>query len=1362
VNNQLSLSTISKMVSSGKMKTNIIMLIWVCQFVLSFCIESRSQEIRFKTLTVNDGLTQNDVSCIFQDSFGFIWIGTYDGLNRFDGLNIKNFSSKTDNEESLSSNRITCLFEDSQKRLWIGTDGSGLNYFSLISEKFIRVDTPPEFNLIHSIAENSNGDIFIAANNGVLKIVENKKPSLEIVQLPITGLSIRKVLTTSDNSIYFGTNQGIWVWRDSTCIQLKENKNVLFSDLIEDKDHKIWAAGYQKLCVIQNQDEKIAVQNAEDFETMDIRALCKTQNGDIWIGTLNSGLFELDISAYKIKNKYTSSPTEERSLLSNTVLSLFLDDTNTLWIGNRQGLCFTSLSNKKFYSLPIAELKKISIRPLIRNLDIDGSDIFIASQNNGCFLYSLETMQICRVTSENEILANNFCKISDRMYIAASDGVYVQTTNNLSFSKLSFNSGQRPADNQNVHVICEDAYGNIYFGTEEGLIIQKKDLTHWIHDEYEQASVLRGKRIFSLYHDKAGNCVWVGTISEGLFKLNLTDSGDYLSIESFKQSMQNNYYIASNTIWCFYKDDENTLWVGTDAGLLMKSEKSGKFVQIKTDGVLDKKIVGIEKDGDGNLWLANSQGLICFNPLQNKVRNYTYEDGLNSSTLTEAVGKTANGVLFFGSINGINYFKPSEIKVNPYEANVAISDFRVHNKSIIPDQTYWGSMILDKSINMMKEIKLNYRQNDFIFEFAGTNYANASENMFQYKLEGYDTEWIYTNGTHRFAPYSNLKSGTYTLWINAANHDGIWSDTPKTLTINILPPPWLSGWAYLIYFLFSGSILWSFIYFMRNKQKLKHQIELDIVERKKDKEINELKLTFFTDIAHEFKTPLSLIIGPLNDLTESKITNKQRDFCYYIVSRNVKRLMFLVNQLLDFRKINADKNILKVSENDLALFLKQTTEAFLWQAESEEINFNIIIPDSLECFFDKDIIEKVIYNLLSNAFKFTPKNGIVEIELKQIWKKNKQIATITIKDSGRGIPDNQKALIFERYVHGKDRSSSGIGLHLSYQLIQAHKGEINVADSYYGGAEFIVNIPVSKSYYNLEDFFETADSKIPGGEALVEFDKPKKEIAEERERILIVEDDHDLRAYLKNCLQQQYSTFEAVNGLEGIEQAKMHLPDIIISDVMMPEMDGIEMCRNLRKNNLTSHIPILMLTAMTDDEHIKKGLEAGAWDYITKPFNTHALLKKIDNIIETRNNFKEFLINQHVTLDIKKHYAPFDQRLITKIAEIVEKNISNSDFSVENLASEIGLSRMQLHRKLKTLVGQSTTSFIIKIKMRHAKNMFDLGCDRINEAMDAVGISSYSYFYTSFKKVIGKTAKEYISEIKSHNHSELPKVITNG
>ena len=1327
-----------------------ILALWIILIISPFIFDNyvSAQDLQFNTLTVNDGLTQHDVSCIMQDSYGFIWVGTYDGLNRYDGLKILNFSHKTNDIESLSSNRIISLFEDSKKRIWIGTDGNGLNYYSLITEKFVRVETPPGFNLINNITENVNGDIYIATGNGLLQIIEAEKPRAEIVQLPLTGLHINKILITTDNSIFFATNNGIWMWKNNVCAQIKEIENEQFSDLLEDKNHNIWVGGYEKLNVIKHQQNNIIVDDVDILSKMDIRALCKSNDGNIWVGTLNSGLFKIDASNYKIENIYSSNSLEDRSLLSNTVLSLFLDNSNTLWIGNRKGLCYANLSQKKFKRISFEGTTKLLRDVNISTLMLDDDYLYFGVQNKGCFQHSFKNNETQKLNVDINFDPLCLTEIQETIYIGSDIGLFLKSDKEFRFKQDKLITKHDPVFPLEVSSICEDGNGQIYFGTFQGLIVRNNDKTDWIHYLYPQTEFLRGKRIFSSLYDKDANCVWIGTISNGLFKLNLTKEGGFISCEVYNESMQNNYHIANNTIWCFMKGKDGTLWIGTDAGLLRKSKESNKFSHVAIEGIVDRKIMGILEDDEKNLWLTNSQGLIRFDIAKNVVRRYTSKDGLQSSTFTEATGKDKDGKLFFGSIKGINYFNPLEIIDSPNETDVAISDFKIHNISISPEKSYFGRKVLEKSINLTKELTLNYKQNNFLFELTGTNYANAYENMFKYKLEGYDTEWMYISGNQRFVTYSNLKAGNYTFYTDSANNDGIWNGTPKKINIKILPAPWFSLWAYALYFILIAGVVLGFIFFLNNRQKLKHQIELENIQHNKDQEINELKLTFFTDIAHEFKTPLSLVIGPLNDLMESALSKENQEFCFQIVKRNTKRMMFLVNQLLDFRKINADLNILKVSINDLAEFTRETTKVFLWEARTKEINFNIITPDSFECYFDKDIIEKVLYNLLSNAFKFTPNNGVIEIEIKPIWKGNRKIANIIIRDSGKGISNKDKIRVFERYFHGKDRSSSGIGLHLSYQLIRAHKGDINVTDSNYSGAEFIVTIPVSEQDYQSNEFssLEKANNSII--DVLGDFDDLKKESSEERESILIVEDDHDLRAYLKNSLQARYTILEASHGLEGVEQAMNTLPDIIISDVMMPEMDGIEMCTALKRNIKTSHIPILMLTAKTDVEHIKIGLEAGAWDYITKPFNTHALHQKIVNILNTRNKFREFLLTQNITIEVKNHYSSFDQNLIAKISKIVEDNINNPEFSTTDFAKEIGLSRMQLHRKMKTLFGQTTTSFINNIKMQYAAKMFNEGCDRVQEAMVAVGINSYTHFNHIFKKHHRKTATKYISDLK--------------
>ncbi len=604
-----------------------ILILWLILYISAFAFNNylHAQELQFKTLTVNDGLTQHDVSCIIQDSHGFIWVGTYDGLNRYDGFKVLNFSHETGDIGSLSSNRIISLFEDSKKRIWIGTDGNGLNYYSLITEKFVRVDTPPGFNLINDISENGNGEIYIATGNGLLKIIDDEEiPRTEIVQLPLTGLSINKILITTDNSYYFATNIGIWMWKNNNCIQLKEIENEQYSELIEDKNHNILAGGYRSLVVIKHQDSTIVVDEIDTFSDKVVSSLCKSNDGNIWIGTLNSGLFKLDVSNYDIEQNYTTSFFEERSLLSNTVLSLFLDNTNTLWIGNRQGLCYTNLSQKKFNSIPLEGSTKLLQNVNISTLMLDDDDLYYGVQNKGCFQYSLKKNETQRINTEFNFDPLCLTKIKETVYIGSDMGLFLKDKNELILRQDKLITNHDPVFPLQVFSISNDGNGHIYFGTLTGLIVRNGVNTDWIHYLYPQTEILRGKRIFSLLYDKDASCIWIGTISDGLYKLNLTDEGDFISLEVYKESMQNGYHIANNTIWCFFKSKDGALWIGTDAGLLRKPKDSNIISQISVEGIVDRKIMGILEDDQNNLWLTNSQGLIRFDTNTSNVRRYTY------------------------------------------------------------------------------------------------------------------------------------------------------------------------------------------------------------------------------------------------------------------------------------------------------------------------------------------------------------------------------------------------------------------------------------------------------------------------------------------------------------------------------------------------------------------------------------------------------------------------------------------------------------------------------------------------------------------------------------------------------------------
>ena len=1309
-------------------------------FITCIYFNTSAQQLQFKTLTVVDGLSQHDVSSIIQDSEGFIWIGTYDGLNRFDGYSVESFFHDT-NSSSLSSNRIISLLEDQKKRIWIGTDGYGLNYYSLNTGIITRVNVPNNYEIINDIVLNKEGDLLIATSVGLFKIIEKEESfSYEIIQSPLTGVNVKKIKILENGSIIFASEKGVWLKENNQFLLIEESEFIIFKTVLETSSGQVWVAGVDGLYQIIN-NKLVSRRNITDS---DILSMTEGTNNDIFISTFNNGLLRLNLNTLEIMRVNASNDANQLSINNNPLNTLFKDTANTLWLSNKNGLLYADLDTKRFETLPI--LRKGHIRTLFSR----DNDVYYGFQADKFYKYSFETNTNTLIKLSENAKAIKVDTLDGILYLATNEGLFrekVAKENEFEFVPIFEDSIKN--NSFIIRSFCKDIFGNQYFGTFKGLIYKTKNKTFWLHEKLENLEYFRNVRIFSLKFDYFKRCVWVGTISSGLFKINLDTLGNIISVENFSEQMTGSYKIPNKSIWSFFQDKEGSLYVGTDTGLLIKKLNENQFQPILATDIQNKKIMGIVEDESSNLWLTNSQGIIKYSPKTGQSIKYNYFDGLLTNTFTEGISKNSANQLFFGSISGINYFKSGELKHNSFSSQISFTNLLVNNNKVAVNENVLGAVLLNKRLNKTQNLTFNHQQNNFTIEFTSTNYSNVKVNKYRYKLQDYEGDWQVVENTKRFASYSNIPSGSYTFYVEATNPDGQWSNKIRTINIVIKPAPWNTWWAYLSYFLSVAAIGITIFYFWWNKEKLKNQIKLSDFKNEQEKEINEMKLIFFTDVAHEFKTPLSLIIGPLNDLIKGNISKEHKEFCFNILSRNTNRMMNLVNQLLDFRKINSNVNILKVSRNDLCLFVKETTKSFFWQAKNAEINFNIISPDSYYCHFDRDIVEKVIYNLLSNAFKYTPSKGTIEVELKPTWKEEIEYFIIIIKDSGKGISQMDKKKIFQRHFHGKERSSSGIGLHLTSTLIKAHKGEINVLNSSLGGTEFMITLPVSSKSYSEEEYltkddmpYHLSDNYVPG---------EVYEIVEEesdKEKILIVEDDYDLRKYLKYILMNDYIVIEAVNGKEGLEIALHKIPDIIISDVMMPEMDGIEMCKKIKKNILISHIPVLMLTAKTGDEFYNKGLKVGAWDYIAKPFNSYQLLQKVNNIVETRNNFRK-LLTKGQSDKVDNHYVSYDQKFVLKVISIIERKIIEPTFSVEELSEEIGLSRMQLHRKLKALIGKSTTTFINTIRIEKAIKMFDNGCDRVQDAMDAVGISSYAHFNNLFKEEKGTTPRKYIEQIKN-------------
>ncbi|MFN3755409.1 MAG: response regulator [Flavobacterium sp.] len=1300
-----------------------------------------SQRLHFNSLSVQDGLSQNDVSSIIQDSEGFIWMGTYDGLNRFDGYRIENIFHNNEDNSSLSSNRIQCLYEDNQKRLWIGTDGYGLNYYNLIDGKIKRVLLPVNYRIVNDIKQNSQGEILLATTQGLVKVLEKNKTFVaEILQTPLTGFNVRKLKQLKDGSNIYATSNGVWISNQKEYKLIEGSDQLAFRGIAE-VGNSTWVAGTKGLYEIV-QDKLIPV---ESFQNINILSVVHGVGNDLWVSTFNNGLLNYDTKTKKKSVAETFNDNYQYSLSNNSLNFVYKDETNTLWVSNKIGVLYTNLDNKKFKSLPLP-LKKH-----VRTIFTTNDYAIYGYQGDKFYKFIFKTQ-----TSEPIILPENskpfkVDTLHGKVHLATTNGFFKESNleKNL-FVRVPIFDDIQKEDDMIITSFCKDSNGNEYYGTFKGLILRSKKGAAFINEHYENLESFRGVRVFTLKYDSFSNCIWVGTISDGLFKINISKNGTVQSIERYNEQMIGSYNIPNNSIWCFHQKADGSMYIGTDTGLLVKEKHKEKIQSVLVDNIQNQKIPGVISDDFGNLWLNNSRGIIKYNPKDGQTKKFNSNDGLLTNTFTEAISKNSNGELFFGSILGVNYFKYDELFDNKFPSKVSFTRLIVNNQMVQVNQELFGSVLIAKTLNNTDEIDIHHQQNDFTIQFSSTNYANHKVNKYRYQLKNYDDNWVEVNNNSRFANYSNLPSGNYEFVVEATNSDGQWSGLQRSILFRVHPAPWNTWWAITLYLVLFSLIIFTIFYFWTNKEKLRTQMELSKLKNDQEKEINELKLVFFTDIAHEFKTPLSLIIGPIEDLMRGNISSQHREFCYHILSRNAHRMLNLIKQLLDFRKINSGVNILKVSRNDISTEIKHIVEYFAWEQKNSNIDLRIITPDCYYCHFDRDILEKVVFNILSNAFKYTPFGGIIEVEVKPTWKNDLEYVIVQIKDSGKGIKQEDRRKIFDRHFHGKERSSSGIGLHLSATLVNAHKGEITVTNSSYGGTEFMITLPVSSKAFTPEEYLFEEDmhpvietNYIPG-DIPEDLDELKKET---KEKILIVEDDYDLRKYLKNILLYDYQVIEASNGKEGFELCLKEIPDIIITDVMMPELDGVEMCKMIKKNILISHIPVLMLTAKTGDEFSKIGLEAGAWDYISKPFNSSQLLLKLKNIADTRNNFRQLIVNGSVE-KTENHFVSYDQKLVQNTKKIILSKISEQEFSAEFLAKELGLSRMQLHRKLNTLIGLSTTAFINKIRIQIAVQMFDNGCDRVQEAMDAVGISSSAHFVLLFKNEKGMNPSKYIEQIK--------------
>jgi signal transduction histidine kinase/ligand-binding sensor domain-containing protein/AraC-like DNA-binding protein len=1322
----------------------------------------------FNNPTDSNSLSGNNITEIACDKKGVIWAGTYgQGLNRIEKkgkteFTITRYQSNSAIQGCLSDNIINTLFIDKYDNLWVGT-GWGLNKLDRKNGRFETYQNHPNdnnslsHNAILTISEDSYGFIWVGTWNGLSRLDRTTGKCKRYYNNPSDPTSIsysiiKAIKEDIKGNLLIGTLNGLNRYHRETDdfyhFPVKTNddyslNNEFINCIATDKQGNVWIGtdlgGINIYNVYQNKFGHLAHDpNSKNSINNNTINSIYSESSSLWIGTAGSGLNRLETATGKYYH-YRNAPNNNRSLSGDYVSSIKRDKDNNLWIGTWG----------------------------------NGLNRLVSASGNGVFE---------RLTPENGWgnISNVFVSFihtdSGIFLIGGSSGLEIVDTKNKKFVQIANNAHWKNRIS-NVGCILKDKRGYFWIGTRNGLYCfpsykLKSTLTDADIKAYHKSpghtNSLPDDYIISLCEDKYGN-IWAGTYGNGISKL----------------QVQKN----SNVVFTNYNES---------------NELSNNVVY------------AIQEDANGNLWMSTDFGLSRFNILKQEFKNFYVSDGLQSNQFYwGSASKGVDGKLYFGGMKGINFFNPQNITDNSFVPKVTITDFKIFNKSVNVGTENNKKNILNTDISEASEVKFSYKENVFSFEFSALTYFQSQKINYAYKMVGVDKDWVIVPSSQRFANYTNLKGGTYTFLVKASNSDGVWSQTPTSLKIIITPPFWDTLWFKLLCTLSLVSLIVLYLryhtrFLIIQKRKLE-QIVKDRTEEiaiqkeqlaKQNKEIteqrdklidlnkrvqhvNQLKLRFFTNISHEFRTPLTLILGPVKKLLSSKPEPHETKEFLLVINRNAQRLLHLINQLLDFRKIETGKLELKVSKGDLGEFLNDIFSSFKQLAEQENISFTFNCEAcKTEQWFDREKIENILFNLLSNAFKYTHSKGKIRLSL--MFKKTEELkkwislkektdkevseissfAVIQVTDTGTGIPPEQISNIFKRFYQinvpeNIKRRGSGIGLSLTKELVAIHHGHISVESTMGKGSTFTVLIPYQKESFQLKEINiegiklskEVIEQRINYAEILTKdsSQNEKQKIkaptnSTDKQLILVAEDNLDLRNFITNSLSEDYSVLEAENGREAYEIAKTHNPAMIVSDVMMPEMDGLEFCSRIKNNLLTSHIPVILLTARSLVENWIEGLETGADDYIPKPFDFNLLKARIKNLIESREKLKKHFSGELLPEPSEIATTNADKEFLKKAMEIVEGNYQNPNFGVEEFVDKMCVSHSLLHKKLTAIINQSAGDYITSIRLKKSAALLRQSNKNINEVASEVGFNDPKYFSQKFKRYFGVLPSEYLKK----------------
>jgi signal transduction histidine kinase/ligand-binding sensor domain-containing protein/DNA-binding response OmpR family regulator len=1323
--------------------------------------------LSFDNFSQVDGLPNNQIQCIFQDSRGWIWLGTSQGLSRFDGYRFVNFIPDLTDTTSLSGNIVRVILEDSMGNLLIGTENGGLNVFDHKKEYFLHpYKNHPEFISrevsVNSITKDRDGNLYIGTDRNLLKI-DNKGTLTRINPLTINRQInfsfsfIRVVQFDETGNLWIGTTDGLLLYYPETNL-IEEVQVPLFNkqsseifDIFRDDDGLLWIGTYSNgvfICDPLTKSFKHLDLKPYFERTETVRTISKGILGDYWIGT-RGGLYVYSKNR-GVTSFYKHDERDERSLINNSILDIYHDTRGETWIGTRGGLNLLAKSKQVFRD-------------------------FSALPNDNHYLNS-------------NIIYTFWIDENGRIWIGTEDGgINILDTEKGTYEYITVKPNSTNSISQDcIKAFQEDGKGNLWIGTFWGgidvLNMKTGKIVHYQHSSDDQ-STLSDNRVYDLCMDSEGH-IWVATMS-GVDRFD-QKTGSFKHFPDLVRNKQVNW--ASNdsegNIWLctndeviiydpdnenifrypehtrsFMEDSEKRCWIATsDKGIALYSKENGPVKYYgENEGLSNNQALRILEDDNHYLWISTSNGLSKFDTKKEQFRNFTSKDGLRNDYFNYgAAYKSKSGELLFGGISGFNMFNPSDILAEDLNVPLLFTELRIFNKPVVIGDE--KDAILKQSISETSHLVLDYDQNVFTLEFAALDFINSSSNLYTYYLEGFDKAWNEPSST-RVATYTNLNPGDYTLRIKRILPGNPPSDNELVLKITIVPPFLMTWWFRGMIILLIVVLGYLLIRFIFNREKIKNELIFEKTKARNLHDLDMLKLRLFTNISHEIRTPLTLILGPLEKLISKKVEADEIPSHLELVYRNTKQLDRLINQLLDFRKLETGNLKLEITQDDMVSLVAEVVQSFQEYAREKQITLEFhTLKKKLVSLFDPDKIKTILNNLISNALKYTGEGGLVSVHLSLVFasseedslnnQQEEQFIEISVKDTGKGISDTNLDKIFTRFfrVDSKNESTgTGIGLSLVKELVKLHRGTIDVISKPGKGSKFIIHLPYETEVR--EGITESPEEIISDKSHKTYKSNLSSDLPEESNAriMLIVEDNPDVRYFIRSHFDSVFAIYEARNGQEGLDMAFEIIPDVIISDILMPDIDGYELCKRIKKDERTSHIPLLLLTALHSKEHEKEGLVCGADDYITKPFDISILQTKIENMLQVRRSLKEKYTSQIVLKPSDLTISSPDERFLKKAIEVVERNISNADLDIEQFASEVGVSRMQLYRKFDALTNMTVKEFVRSIRLKRAAQLLLEKKMTVTEIAYAVGFKDLSHFRKCFHREFGMSASEYIN-----------------